>query len=76
MYMTALVAIRWHYHWKAVFDNMRSEGKAAKAAIIAVARRLLVRINAMIKTGSSYQTERQLLKSPSIESFLNSCCEG
>lgn len=55
MYITALVAIRWDQHWKTVYQNMRNEGKAAKAAIIAIARRLLVRINAMIKTGSSYR---------------------
>jgi len=35
---------------------MRDDGKAAKTAIIAVARRFLVRINAMMKTGTSYQT--------------------
>ncbi len=56
MYMAALVAIRWDPHWKAIYGQMRDEGKAAKTAIIAVARRLLVRINAMMKTSTSYQT--------------------
>jgi len=56
MYMAALVAIRWDSHWKAVYGKMRDDGKAAKTAIIAVARRMLVRINAMVKSGDSYQT--------------------
>jgi len=55
MYMAALVAIRWNQHWKAIYDRMRDNGKAANTAIIAIARRLLVRINAMIKTGTGYQ---------------------
>jgi transposase len=55
MYMAALVAIRWDQHWKMAYHTMREAGKAAKTAIIAVARRLLVRINAMVKTGLSYQ---------------------
>jgi transposase len=55
MYMAALVAIRWDKHWKSVFQKMRDDGKAAKTAIIAVARRLLVRINAMMKNGLCYQ---------------------
>jgi hypothetical protein len=40
----------------AIYGQMRDNGKAAKTAIIAVARRLLVRINAMMKKGTSYQT--------------------
>ncbi|WP_018687238.1 IS110 family transposase [Ahrensia kielensis] len=55
MYIAALVAIRWDQHWHAVYNQMRSDGKAAKTAIIAVARRMLVRINAMVKSGTSYQ---------------------
>lgn len=55
MYMAALVAIRWDHHWKVVYQQMRDDGKAAKTAIIAVARRILVRINAMIRSGMSYQ---------------------
>lgn len=55
MYMAALVAIRWDQHWKTVYQTMREAGKAAKTAIIAVARRLLIRINAMLKTGLNYQ---------------------
>ncbi|MEQ8741371.1 MAG: hypothetical protein RID59_22855 [Hoeflea sp.] len=42
---------------------MRDDGKTAKTAIIAVARRLLIRINAMKKNGTSCQPKRQLLRS-------------
>ncbi|WP_291198162.1 IS110 family transposase [Hyphomonas sp.] len=54
MYIAALVAIRWDKHWKAVYLTMREAGKPAKVAMIAVARRLLVRLNAMMKTGTIY----------------------
>jgi transposase len=56
MYLAALVAIQWDPHWKAIYGQMRDDGKATKTAIIAVARRLLVRIDAMMKNGTSYQT--------------------
>lgn len=55
MYIAALVAVRWNDHWKSVYQKMRDDGKAAKTAIIAVARRLLVRLNAMSRTGQTYQ---------------------
>lgn len=55
MYMAALVAVRWDDHWKAVYQAMRSAGKAAKTCLIAVARRLLVRINAMVANNQTYR---------------------
>lgn len=54
MYMAALVAVRWDTHWKGVYTAMRAAGKAGKTCLIAIARRLLVRINAMLAKQADY----------------------
>lgn len=54
LYIAALVAIRWDAHWKAVYNRMRDAGKAAKTCLIAIARRLLVRLNAMVAHNADY----------------------
>lgn len=54
MYMAALVAVRWDAHWKAVYTQMRSAGKAAKTCLVAIARRLLIRLNAMVAQNADY----------------------
>lgn len=48
LYMAALTAIRTG-RWKQAFDHLKTRGKAPKAAILAVARKLLVAINAAIR---------------------------
>lgn len=50
LYMAALSAIRTG-RWKQAYDHLRSLGKAPKAAIVAVARKLLVTLNAALKQG-------------------------
>lgn len=50
LYMAALTAIRTG-RWKKAYDHLRSRGKAPKAAIIAVARKLLVTLNAALRQG-------------------------
>ncbi len=48
LYMAALAAIRTG-RWKQAYDHLRTLGKAPKAAIVAVARKLLVALNAAIR---------------------------
>ena len=48
LYMASLAAIR-HGRWKQAYDHLRTLGKAPKAAIVAVARKLLVALNAAIR---------------------------
>lgn len=48
LYMAALTAIRTG-RWKQAYDHLRSLGKAPKAAIVAVARKLLVALNAAVR---------------------------
>jgi transposase len=54
MYMAALVAVRWDAHWKSVYTALRAAGKTGKTCLIAIARRLLVRLNAMIAKQQNY----------------------
>ena len=48
LYMAALAAIRIG-RWKQAYDHLRTLGKPPKAAIVAVARKLLVALNAAIR---------------------------
>ena len=48
LYMAALAAIRTG-RWKQAYDRLITRGKAPKAAIIAVARKLIVALNAAIR---------------------------
>ena len=46
LYQAALVAMRWNTPLKGVYEGLVQRGKAKKVALIAVARRLLVILNA------------------------------
>ncbi len=54
LYMAALVASRHNPQMKAAYLSLREQGKPAKVALIAVARRLLVTANALVKANQSW----------------------
>lgn len=54
LYQAALVAMRWNAPLKGVYEKLLERGKAKKVALIAVARRLLVILNALVRTGSPW----------------------
>ena len=58
LYMAGLVASRCDPRFKAEYQAMRAEGKPAKVAIIAIARKLLVVANGLIKNDSRYDPSR------------------
>lgn len=49
LYLAALSALRHHPALKAAYRALREKGKPAKAAIVAIARKLLVMLNAKLK---------------------------
>ena len=49
LYMAALVASRHNPQMKAAYLALRAQGKPAKVALIAIARRMLVTANAIVK---------------------------
>lgn len=56
LYMAALAAIRTG-RWKQAYDHLRTLGKAPKAAIIAIARKLLVALNAAVRDQKPVQND-------------------
>ena len=54
LYMSALVAVRHDPKMRLAYQALRNSGKPAKVALVAIARRLLVTANAMIKAQTPY----------------------
>ena len=55
LYQAALVAMRWNAPLKGVYEGLLARGKAKKVALVAVARRLLVILNALVRSGLPWQ---------------------
>lgn len=51
LYMAALVAARWNPALRVFYQRLRGAGKPAKVALTAVARKLLVLLNTILRTG-------------------------
>ena len=49
LYLASLSAVRHHSKLKLAYKELRAKGKPAKVALVAIARRLLVILNAMLK---------------------------
>lgn len=57
LYMAALAASRCNPHLKAFYDRLRSEGKAAKVALTAVMRKLVILANTLIRENRHWEPE-------------------
>jgi transposase len=55
LYMAALVATRWNAALRLFYQRPRAAGKPAKLALIAVARKLLVLLNAILRDARPWQ---------------------
>ena len=55
LYIAALSAVRFNPHFKAIYTALVKAGKAKKLALIAVARRLLIALNAMIRDNADFK---------------------
>jgi transposase len=55
LYQAAVSAIRYCATMRAFYASLKARGKASKVALIAVARKLLVLANALLRTGTRYQ---------------------
>jgi len=55
LYMAALVAMRHNQAMKAIYDRMISSGKAAKVALTAIMRKIIVCLNAMVQNNETYR---------------------
>ena len=57
LYMPALVAIRFNPPMKEKYDALRAAGKAAKVAIVAVMRKLIITANALLRDNRAWTAE-------------------
>jgi transposase len=55
LYMGALVAMRWNPVIRRFYQRLRAAGKPAKVALTACMRKLLVILNAMMRTGTRWR---------------------
>ena len=58
LYMPALVAARCNVQLSGVYKNLRSEGKEAKVAIVAIMRKLLILANTLIHENREWSETR------------------
>ena len=55
LYMAAVSAVRSNPHLKSIYLRLRSAGKPAKVALIAVARKLIVTANAILRDKTQFR---------------------
>jgi transposase len=55
LYMAAVTAVRSASRFKRLYEDMREKGKPAKLALIAIARKLIVTLNAMLRDKVAFQ---------------------
>ena len=58
IYMSAWSMVRHDLEVKAEYDALRARGKLAKVAIVACMRKLLVRLNAMLRDGTNWKESK------------------
>jgi transposase len=57
LYMSTLVAVRYHAVLNVFYERLRAAGKAAKVALTACMRKLLTILNAMVKRHTPWQPQ-------------------
>lgn len=58
LYMAALVAVRHNPRMKAIYEKLLAKGKKKKVALVAVMRKMLIMMNAMVKHQTPWQADR------------------
>jgi transposase len=59
LYMAALSAVRSNSRFKAIYTDMRTKGKPAKVALVAVARKLITIANALVKANTTFEKNHE-----------------
>jgi len=60
LYMSTIVAIRWNPAIREHYNHLKNNGKKNKVAIVACMRKLLITINAMVKSNSLWIDQNRL----------------
>jgi len=56
LYMAALTASRYNQHLKTFYDRLVAKGKPKKVALVAVMRKIIVILNAMLQSKTAFRT--------------------
>lgn len=59
LYLAALIASRYNPKLKVVYGRLKAAGKPGKVALVAVARKLLTILNAIVRDGSEWRAPQQ-----------------
>ena len=59
LYMAALSAVRSNTRFKAIYADMRTKGKPAKVALVAVARKLVTIANALVRANATFEKNHE-----------------
>lgn len=62
LYMSAIVSIRFNPDLKEFYQRLRAKGKAAKIALIAVVRKLLILLNIVVRRQTPWQNRQGRLQ--------------
>lgn len=62
LYMAALVSTRHNPRFKAFYQRLLAKGKPKKVAIVAIMRKMLVTLNAMVKSNQPWSDSKLALK--------------
>lgn len=65
LYMSAVSGVRFNATIKAFYKHLRERGKAPKVALVACMRKLLVILNAIVKTQQPWRSEPAAIVTPS-----------
>ena len=58
LYMAALVASRFNPRMKKLYENLLDRGKKKKVALVAIMRKMLIMMNAMVRKNTPWQESR------------------
>ena len=58
LYMAALVAARFNPRMKKIYEILLAKGKLKKVALVAIMRKMIIMLNAMVKKGTPWERER------------------
>jgi transposase len=58
LYMAALVATRFHPKMKMIYQQLLAKGKLKKVALVAVMRKMIILLNAMVKNSTPWRADR------------------
>lgn len=60
LYMAALVAVRFNPRMTQIYQALLEKGKKKKVALVAVMRKMLIMVNAMVKNGTTWEASKNL----------------